>query len=180
MIKKWKECEAGFTMVEMIITVAIMAILAGASVTAVGMIASGNAKRSAARFNSQLTTVQTETMMKKDPVYLYLYDDNGVKSVVSKNSYADRSALNSGLSSESPNDVGGAGVTVKATADDGSTVTLDGTNMMKFAFIKASGAYQYAKTSDSDTKFYPEIKFSGRGNYKVTLVKMTGKHVVNK
>lgn len=180
MRKKWKECEAGFTLVEMIITIAIMAVLAGASVTAVGMIASGNAKRSAARFNSQLTTAQTDTMMKKDQVFLYLYDDEGVKSVVSTNKYADRSALDGGLISESPKDVGGAGVTVKATAEDGSSIILDDTNMMKFAFVKASGAYEFVKTSDSDTKFYSEIQFSGRGNYKVTLVKMTGKHVVNK
>ena len=141
-MKRWKECEDGFTMVEMIITIAISAILVGTVITAFGYLNSGNAKRSAARFNSKLTTAQTETMMLKD--------------------------------------VGGSGVNVRAKIEGGGTYTLGQNNMIKVAFDKASGAYKTANYGvDTDNVFYNEIEFSGREKYKVTLVKMTGKHVMS-
>ena len=121
--------------------------------------------------------------MKEDPIYLYLYkDSNGVKSALSKSNYQSRAELDAGVAGDRQSDVGGAGVDVKAKAEDGSTFTLDDSNtIIKIAFYKASGAYRFSNTGpDSDSRFFNEINFSGRENYKVTLVKMTGKHVMNK
>lgn len=181
-MKRWKECEDGFTMVEMIITIAISAILVGTVITAFGYLNSGNAKRSAARFNSKLTTAQTETMMLKEPTYLYLYkvSDGSVKCILLKDNCQSRSDLNSKLTGLSPTDVGGSGVNVRAKIEGGGTYTLGQDNMIKVAFDKASGAYKTANYGvDTDHVFYNEIEFSGREKYKVTLVKMTGKHVMS-
>ena len=181
-MKRWKECEDGFTMVEMIITIAISAILVGTVITAFEYLNSGNAKRSAARFNSKLTTAQTETMMLKEPTYLYLYkvSDGSVKCILLKDNCQSRSDLNSKLTGLSPTDVGGSGVNVRAKIEGGGTYTLGQNNMIKVAFDKASGAYKTANYGvDTDNVFYNEIEFSGREKYKVTLVKMTGKHVMS-
>ncbi len=176
-MKQWRKCEDGFTMVEMIITVAIAAVLMGATIATFGYISSGNARRSAARFDSKLNTAQTETMMQKEPTYLYLFKDNGVKVVLSAN---DAENLTSLKKFDNPTEVGGARVDVIAKKSGGSQ-ELDDSGFIRIAFNKATGAYRYAKfDGDADTEFISEINFSGKENYKVTLVQLTGKHVVSK
>ena len=182
-MKRWRKCEDGFTMVEMIITIAISAILVGSIVAVLGYISAGNAKRSAARFNSKLNTAQTETMMQAKPTYLYLYkvSDGSVKCIMLKDNCQSRSDLNTKLTGLSPTDVGGSGVNVRAKIEGGGTYTLGQNNMIKVAFDKASGAYKTVNYGDdTDTVFYNEIEFSGREKFKVNLVKMTGKHVLSK
>lgn len=183
-MKRWRKCEDGFTMVEMIITIAISAILLGSIVATLGYISAGNAKRSAARFNSKLNTAQTETMMQAKPTYLYLYkeSDGSIKCVLSKGNYQSRTALNGRPADETPTDVGGSGVNVTAKIEGGGTYTLLNANtMIKIAFDKATGAYKSANAgSDADSHFFEEIEFSGREKFKVTLVKATGKHVMSK
>lgn len=190
-MKQWQKQEDGFTLIEMIITVAISAILVGSAVAAFGYISAGNAKRSASRFNARLSTAQTETMMKKDPVYMYLYKDGkGPKVVLSKNDYSSASALVGAVNAhtETVTEVGGSGVDVVAATETGSTdpaktYTLSdiSNNMIKIAFDKATGAYKCVNSGASgDSRFFVEIRFSGRENYTVTLVQKTGKHVLNK
>ena len=70
--------ERGFTMVEMIITIAIMAILAGIIGGAYSIIKSGNASKSTSRFLGRLDTTQVENMTKKGTTYLYLFKDSDV------------------------------------------------------------------------------------------------------
>lgn len=180
----WRKQEDGFTLVEMIITIAISAILVGSVAGAMGYISAGNSKRSAARFNSKLNTAQTETMMKKDPTILYLYEDtDGIKAGVSStdcSTYAElQTAITAGKVSSTV--VGGARVSVQAKDDSGATYNLSSGNMIKIAFEKSTGAYKCANSGTTgDTRFFSEITFNGAESYKVTLVKQTGKHVLNK
>ena len=88
--------ERGFTMVEMIITIAIMAILAGIIGGAYSIIKSGNASKSTSRFLGRLDTTQVENMTKKGTTYLYLFkDSDGVQTLM----YND--GTDTGLNSQS-------------------------------------------------------------------------------
>lgn len=175
-MKKWRN-EDGFTMVEMVIVIAIAAILMGTTVATFGYISSSNARKSAARFNSSLNTAQTNTMMQKEATYLYLFKDKGIKVVLSTN---DGENLSSLKTNANVTDVGGARVDVIAKKSGGSQ-TLGDSEFIQIAFDKATGAYRYAKfNGDADTEFISEINFSGKENYKVTLVQLTGKHVMSK
>lgn len=177
-MKRWKKCEDGFTLVEMIITIAISAVLVGTVAAAMGYISAGNARRSAARFNSKLNTAQTETMMRKDPTYLYLFKDNGMKVVLSSSKTETLSSLKG---TANPTNVGGARVEVTAIRAGKSDKKLGDSDVVCIAFNKATGAYEYAKFSDeTDSDFISELEFSGKEKYKITLVKMTGKHVMSK
>lgn len=176
-MKQCRRCEDGFTMVELIITIAIMAILLGSAVSAFAYISAGNARRSAAKFNSKLSTAQTETMMREKPTYLYLFKDNGVKVILSESDTEDLSSLKGSTDSTK---VGGNQVKVIAKKSGGSQ-ELDDSKFIRIAFKKATGAYSYAKfNGDADSEFISEIDFSGKENYKVTLVQLTGKHVMSK
>ncbi|MDE6851594.1 MAG: prepilin-type N-terminal cleavage/methylation domain-containing protein [Lachnospiraceae bacterium] len=183
-MKRGRQCEDGFTMVEMIITIAVSAILVGTIVATLGYISAGNAKRSAARFNSKLNTAQTETMMQAKPTYLYLFVDGGVKAVLSKEEYTTSHELKNKVSTgvESATDVGGSRVTVSLIPDDGSPASeLNDTNMLRIAFKKATGAYEYTELEGgASSTFFEEIEFAGGEKFKVTLVKATGKHVMSK
>ncbi len=177
-MKQWEKCEDGFTLVEMIITIAISAILVGSIVVTMGYISAGNAKRSAARFNSKLSTAQTETMTREKPIYLYLFKNNGIKAILSDNEGLTLAQLQANTNAT---EVGGAQVIVKADDGSGTNPELTDTNFIRIAFDKATGAYRYAKfDGKADSEFISEIEFSGKEKFKVTLVKMTGKHVVSK
>ncbi|MDE6566547.1 MAG: type II secretion system GspH family protein [Lachnospiraceae bacterium] len=175
-MKKWRN-EDGFTMVEMVIVIAIAAILMGTTVATFGYISSSNARKSAARFNSSLNTAQTNTMMQKEATYLYLFKDKGIKVVLSTN---DAESLASLKTNANVTDVGGARVDVIAEKSGGSQ-KLEDSEFIQIAFDKATGAYRYAKFNGyADTDFISEINFSVKENYKVTLVQLTGKHVMSK
>lgn len=183
-MRKWNRQEDGFTMVEMIITIAVSAILVGTIAGAMGYISAGNSKRSAARFNSKLNTAQTETMMKADASILYLWQDSdGIKAGTSTEDCNTRTDLDTAIAGDkvASTVVGGSRVSVQATDEDGDTYDLDDTNMIKIAFIKSTGAYDYANSGTSgDSRFFTEIVFQGAESYEVILVKQTGKHVINK
>ena len=161
--------ERGFTMVEMIITIAIMAILAGIIGGAYSIIKSGNASKSTSRFLGRLDTTQVEN-------YLYLFkDSDGVQTLM----YND--GTDTGLNSQSDviahkadgvvTDIAGSGVDFTATSGSNSVNSKDTSDLViKISFDKASGAFKCCKKADDA---------AGRGttSYGVKLVKDTGKHM---
>ena len=179
--------ERGFTMVEMIITIAIMAILAGIIGGAYSIIKSGNASKSTSRFLGKLDTTQVENMTKKGTTYLYLFkDSDGVQTLM----YND--GTDTGLNSQSDviahkadgvvTDIAGSGVDFTATSGSDSVNSKDTSDLViKISFDKASGAFKCCKKADdaAGSTLYKEISFKGRGttSYGVKLVKDTGKHM---
>ena len=135
--------ERGFTMVEMIITIAIMAILAGIIGGAYSIIKSGNASKSTSRFLGRLDTTQVENMTKKGTTYLYLFkDSDGVQTLM----YND--GTDTGLNSQSDviahkadgvvTDIAGSGVDFTATSGSDSVNSKDTSDLViKISFDKA-------------------------------------------
>lgn len=199
-MKKRQNLEAGFTLVEMIVVIAIMAILAGIAAGSMSLITAGNAKKSAARFNSALNETQVQTMSLKDPTYLYLYRaSNGKVMVATAQAAPVTSASPAPVSSFQPpcedkNDVdnvskkkereiGDKSITVKYK--QGSTEkTLGDNEILRITFRKDSGAYDVEQSGItggfSSTDFISEVNFEGKGHYKVKMVKETGKHYVER
>ena len=127
--------ERGFTMVEMIITIAIMAILAGIIGGAYSIIKSGNASKSTSRFLGRLDTTQVENMTKKGTTYLYLFkDSDGVQTLM----YND--GTDTGLNSQSDviahkadgvvTDIAGSGVDFTATSGSNSVNSKDTSDLV--------------------------------------------------
>lgn len=190
-VRQWKNGQDGFTLVEMIITIAIAGLLVGAVIGFTGYIRVGNSKKSAAKFNGKLDTVQVENMTKEGTAYLYVYkDSDGIQVTMAKadSSYPDgftsRSNLNSYLAagSGSASQIGDSRVSVSAQGKDGGTdisMSLGEDNMLKIGFSKSTGAYTCSGTGAvGDTAFYDTIIFSGAESYTVRMVQSTGKHFI--
>ena len=63
----------GFSLIELIITMAIMAVFAGAIIGGMSYINAGKTKKAAARLNNKISSIQTATMTKKGQTFLYIY-----------------------------------------------------------------------------------------------------------
>lgn len=185
-MKKWLDKQDGFTMIEMIITIGIMAILAGAAVVSFSIISSGNASKSTARFLNRLDAVQVEDMTKTGVTYLYLYKDgDGVKTFMcndgTEEGMTSRSDLMTQVAAENGTITNIAGSGVNFTLPDGSNSSDDADLVVKIAFEKGSGAFACSKKIDdtTGTVFYDEISFKGKQttNYTVKMLKNTGKHM---
>lgn len=190
----------GFSLIELIITMGIMAVLAGAMIGGLGYVNAGRAKKATTKLNDAISRIQTDTMTKKGETYLYLFqtdkgvylctlnseeDLNGDGSPDYPNGFTSRSELTSYI-----NGGGDAGklcdeaVTVKGQGSGGS-VTLSGSNMLKIGYSKGTGAFTYSNDGKLDSNgelinvpFYNEIQLFGKDNYTIKLVKATGKHFV--
>lgn len=193
----------GFSLVELIITMAIMAILATVTVGAIGYINTGKTKKASAKLNSKLTYIQTETMTKEGRSYLYIYKTNdGVYYVVSNKDASGNignvgllgvSELSSYLSSNpsASKKICDGSVTVTGTTASGQVVEMveltdtagaNQVNLLKIGYDKATGAFSdscgYAGSSET-TDFYHEIKLAGKQTSSIKLVEKTGKHYID-
>lgn len=192
----------GFSLIELIITMAIMAIFAAVTIGALGYLNAGKTKKASAKLNSRLNYIQSETMTKEGCSFLYLYkqsdgiyylvsNKNG-SGAVSKDGLASVSELSS--ISSSGTKVCDANVDVELSAMNGAKVNLKelGTasaanevDFYKIGYDKATGAFSkkcavYQASTEDASVFYDTIKLSGKQTFTVKLVKRTGKHYIDK
>lgn len=188
----------GFSLIELIITMGIMAVFAGALISGLGYMNSGRAKKAAAKLNSAISRIQTDTMTKKGETYLYLFQDGKNVFLCTLNSEEDfdgdgspdypkgfktRAELKGYV--DGGGDVGklcDSAVTVKGQYGS-SSVTLSESNMLKIGYSKGTGAFTYSNGGQLDSNgeftnvpFYNEIKLFGKDMYTIKLVEATGKH----
>lgn len=194
-MKKRQNLEAGFTMIEMLIVIAIMGILAGIAAGSLSLITAGNAKKSAARFNNALNEAQVQTMSLKNPTYLYLYRaSNGrIMAATSSKKCDSRTDLDNEVDNMKTREVGDKAITIKfILAADGSIATSDvekelgDDQMLRIVYRKDNGAYNAVESGHfgsgglQSNLFIKEIQFLGKAHYKVKMVEETGKHYVEK
>ena len=156
----------GFSLIELIITMGIMSIFAGALIGGLGYVNAGKTKKAVAKLDNAISRIQTDTMTKKGETYLYLFQTNKGVFFCTLSSEED---LNGDVSPDYPNgfttraeltgyvngggDVGklcDSAVTVKGK-DDSTSVTLSESNMLKIGYSKGTGAFTYSNDGKMDT-----------------------------
>lgn len=71
--KNWIRDRAGFSLVELVVVIAMMAALTGASVSLVGYLRYADEKKAVAAVADRLESQRIVSMSQGDPQYLYLY-----------------------------------------------------------------------------------------------------------
>ncbi len=165
----------GFSLIELVIAIAILAIFTGIISLSVAMLRSADTKGLASGINGSLTDLKAMTESYKgisgsdapEPIYLHIY----------KNADGYYAHYGNSASFDVPDDagdderLGAPNLIVKAKNVDGSDVELDGTNSVVVKIQKKDGSY-----SEAPKCF--EVYNGSSKDYTVVLAKNTGLHYI--
>ena len=170
---KKKKCrnEAGVTLVEIIIVLAIIGILASASVLLIGHLHYADTERVINNIDTSMNELQIKNISKAEQSYLYIYhlSDGYYMRILSDDlSGFDSSKLNGDGTKLSNNTI-----EIYGTDAGGSRVAIKGTaNYIKVSYTK-SGSFDSSRTN------VKEIVIEGTPKQTLTLVFDTGKHFIS-
>ncbi len=168
-----KKCrnEAGVTLIEIIIVLAIIGILASASVLLIGHLHYADTERVVNNIDTSMNELQIKNISKAEQSYLYIYhlSDGYYMRILSDDlSGFDSSKLNGDGTKLSNNTI-----EIYGTDAGGSRVAIKGTaNYIKVSYTK-SGSFDSSKTN------VKEIAIEGTPQQTLTLVFDTGKHFIS-
>ncbi len=171
MKKKWIHDHSGMSLVEIIIVIAMIAILAGSSYIMFNNVRATNLKDTVETIDSRLDKLQMETMSKSGNPFLYIYklsDGYYMKILKEKLTSFDSTKLDTNGTKVAGNDV-----KIYQDSEVTSNLVNDGGRFIRIAYSK-SMAFSYA---DSDTNVN-SIVIKGISSYEIKLMKETGKHIV--
>lgn len=150
----------GFSLVELIIVVAIIAIMSTFAFYGLGYLSRADAKGCAQDINSTISSVKTTTMSKTQPLnmFLYCYDGNYYIKTSNKPSVT----FDDGSGSR----IIGSASSMKVSCD--GTELTDGHGQL-IQVARKDGTFSAAPS---------HIVVDGGGKYSIYLIKNTGKHFV--
>ncbi len=158
--------KSGFSLIEMVIVIAIMALMVGFIVLGFGLVTSGNTKKCAEEINSGLTQLKSRTMAKSTPEYMRL-SQNGDRLVMG---YYTRDDTGNYSLQGSEREIAAGDVSVSC-----DTVPLSDGDTVTFAIRKKDGAFEAV---DGDVPQKIEVRGSQNQVYRIVLVKDTGRHYI--
>lgn len=170
-----KTNQKGMTLVEIILVIAVIGILAGASISMIGHIHYANTRKTAESICAALDKQQAMTMSKEGKPYLYVYkltDGYYMKQLNECLTAFDSAKLNA-----SGTKLSGNGTSIYLESEGGTL--LAGTNYIRIRY-KKSGVFDKELAGDGvENTNVEKIVIKGTGMYTITLVEETGKHPIN-
>lgn len=174
--QKYNRCcqkdNRGYSLVELVIVIAIIALIISAVFYSVIMVFSANAKSCANNIQRAIADCKVTTMGKSS-AYMELYRDTD------QNVYTRMYVMDNGSGSYVPSEpqkVGGSRVYVAYTPKGGAETELLAGDKIEIMFDRASGGF--AKNSGGDLYELIHVQ-GGSKNYEIVLTELTGKSEVN-
>lgn len=164
--------EKGFSLVEVIICIAIMGILSVSAFSLSNHVKYADAKRCAKVLNQKIEVARMRSLSKKGDWHLYIYaDGSSICYEVSDKDTVDKSKGEK---------LGGGNIDVfftsrtKGTAGPGTETQITGSVVVDMQFYKSTGAFR----ENSSNILYDSIRVKEREGleYVIELVEKTGKH----
>lgn len=169
-----KKDHRGFSLVELIIVIAIAGILVGASTTMMGHIRYANAKKAVETVSDMLDRQRINSMTRQGTQYLYIYRLNDGYYMKVLNLSLD--AYNASFLDDSGVKICGENMTVSSQLAGGTPAALGRQSGIIRIVFKRSGAL---KTDGSDATTADQIIFTGSSTHTITLYSETGKHAID-
>lgn len=167
-----KKDHRGFSLVEMIVVIAILGILAGASVSLIGHIRVANHEKVVKSISSALSKQQAQTMSKQTKPYLYIYEIDSQYYLCM--STTDVSAFDGSFMTKSAGTSLGKGFSIYAEDASGARTLIGGSNIIKVAY-KRDGSFQPSACTCTSIV----VTASSATATKIKLIQASGKHVVS-
>ena len=157
-----KNDNRGMSIIEIVIILAMMAVLLGFMTNITGYLSGKQAKECAYKIDASLAGIRMDTMSKstggKD-VFLTIEKNNG-----------QFYAIKNVKGTEKWEVIGGSQITVTAVDKDGNETEINDSDSVTFYFNRETGGLQ------KDTVWYEKIIITqGRVTYEVTIEAVTGK-----
>lgn len=180
----------GFSLIELIVVIAIMGVLIGGSINMIAYIQLGNVKKCANMINTHIGEVRADALSQADIPYLIVYS-TGSEIYSYKTNLATTAEQNQLLDGSVGQKLTNQNITIKFlkegetspyTLADATSIRagdlLDPANsahtkVIAIKFKKSTGAF-----SDS-VPFYPELQISSdHRTYKLNMIKETGRYYI--
>ncbi len=158
----------GFSLIEMIIVVAILAIMSVGAAAGFGYLNLANASKCASKIDSGVTLLKSKNMANATPTYMHLYQYDGDYYI----QYNDDSTYTPTASDYDEGEcIGNNRLTITYRDGNAASATTLGEGACKTLGIrKKDGAF----TGTTEPTCIITVK--GQSSYQVTLVTNTGKH----
>lgn len=153
----------GFSLVEMIIVVAVMGILIGGVALSYNLVRSVDTKGAAYDINNSLTDLKSKNMAGNKAVYMHLYRHNAAYYIA----YSENETF---TATDEAKKIGNS--SLKITCKDATGTTSD-LSMVHIGIQKKDGAFLCGPSEIT-------ISANHAPTYKVQLIQDTGKHYVEK
>lgn len=188
-----KQDNRGFSLVELIVVIAIMAIMIGVGILSISLLFGTQARGCSQKVSSMLNETKTGCLSRFDETMTLTYctkGQDGNKSFTTDGYYAiskiytinkngDRVPVGNNSSTE-VRSMGSGNVVITVYLSDGSSFELGTDKEITISYDRSSGAFDPVIVDGSQTSNYIEkITFtSGTRTYTITMVKETGKHTL--
>lgn len=171
---KIKSNSKGFTLIELIVIIALMMILVGGAIVGISIISSGNAKKASQTIRSTLNEVRTSTLSIQAEWQAKIYNEDGTYKI---SVYRD--------GEESSNATLGTRITITFKDSKGSEIELKDNEELVITYKTSSGmlkSIEYGEKDEVDESIKTEdstnckiVSSSNRGDYVIYLWYDTGK-----
>lgn len=184
-----KQNNKGLSLVELIVVIAIMAVVIGIGAFSFSLLFGTQAKSCAQKVSGMLNETKTGCLSRYDETMTLSYRLAGSDPAITADGYYTENALFTIDKSAEPKSIGseirrmgGSRVVITVYMADGSFFVLGQNNTITIRFDRSSGAFEKATTvvDGSDGSGYiDKITFqSGLRTYTITMVQETGKHTL--
>lgn len=187
MNRKRERSLSGFSLIELMILIAVMSILVGMVTLGFGMLRSTDTKQVAYGIENGLKTLKSRDMAGKDTVYMHLFVHNGRYYRTITNSVTPPTP---GGNEKEIGNAGAISIDViydvkdehgASLPDRSVTMSESGTKDICIGMAKKDGTFLYQNVSGTNNSEAPRevhVKASGGTSYLVYMVTDTGKHYV--
>ena len=181
--------DKGYTLIELIVVIAILAVMIGIGILSISLLLGTQAKGCAQKVSGQLNETKTGCLSRFNETMTLQYRTKGSDPAIESDGYytenfvysIDKDANKYALTNSEIRKMGSKNVVITVFLSDGSSFELGTTRSVTISFNRSNGAFEKVIVDGTQTNHYIEkMTFSsGAHTYTISMVTETGKHTLS-